>query len=445
MAQLAVRLFFRQIDVEAPDNFPSAGPVLIVANHTNALVDPLVIVTSVRRKITVTAKHALLNNALMRWIMTACGVVTFHRQQDDGPQQRQRENLKSLEQCDDVLARGGAICIFPEGISHSDSKLRVFRNGTARIAMNFVRDHGSSGRLQILPVGLLYTAKDRFRSDVWLRFGEPLDVAAWLYQHPDALPAELTEIIKERVAALTINTPSRREQYLLTWAADVMATRADAPQSLGPQEASTAEWFRLVVRLQRGWDWLAQHSLEVPGALISRIRAYRKQLRRIGVVPSEVFLKINAARAAYFLLRELDLMLFGGPMALFGIVNHAPAYFAVKSIARKLSRDKDHWASNAIYTGMVVFPFCYSIQLAAAWWLLPTMWAAIYTIALPYTGYYAVLYGDRFQRATRRARTFIKFWRHPGEQQVLAAEGRAIVAEIRALGEMIELAPAGAI
>jgi glycerol-3-phosphate O-acyltransferase/dihydroxyacetone phosphate acyltransferase len=444
MAHLAVRLFFRRIDIEAPNNFPAAGPVLIVANHTNALVDPLIIVTSVRRPITVTAKHALLNNALMRWIMTACGVVTFHRQQDDGPQERQRENLKSLQQCDDVLASGGAICIFPEGISPSDSKLRVFRNGAARIAMNFVRERGNPGRLQILPVGLLYTAKDRFRSDVWLRFGEPLDVATWLNEHPDVLPSELTEVIKDRVAALTINTPSRREQYLLTWAADVMSTRADAPQSLGRQEASTAEWFQLVARLQRGWKWLTQHSLEVPAELISRIRAYRKQLRRVGVVPSEVFIKINAARAAYFVLREFDLMLFGGPMALFGMINHAPAYFAVKTIAKKLSRDKDHWASNAIYAGMVVFPLFYVIQLTAAWWLLPKLWAAIYTFALPYTGYYAVLYGDRFQRAARRARTFIKFWRHPDEQQVLAAEGRAIVAEIRALGEMIERAPAGA-
>jgi hypothetical protein len=70
--------------------------------------------------------------------------------------------------------------------------------------------------------------------------------------------------------------------------------------------------------------------------------------------------------------------------------------------------------------------------------LLPTMWASLYTIALPYTGYYAVLYGDRFQRAWRRARTFLRFARRPAEQEQLALEGRRIVQEIRALGQQIE-------
>ena len=165
---------------------------------------------------------------------------------------------------------------------------------------------------------------------------------------------------------------------------------------------------------------------------------YRKQLRRAGIRPSEVFLQLNYGRAAFFLLRELELMIIGGPIALFGAINHAAPYYVVKQIAKKLSRDKDHWASNAIYPSFVVFPFFYLVQLAAAWWLLPTLWATIYTIALPYTGYYAVLYGDRFKRAWRRARTFVRFALHPTEQQELATEGRGIVEEIRALGKLVE-------
>jgi glycerol-3-phosphate O-acyltransferase/dihydroxyacetone phosphate acyltransferase len=438
MAHLAVHIFFRRIDIEAPQNVPVCGPILIVSNHTNALVDPLVIITAVRRRITATAKHVLANNALLRWIMAACGVVTFHRQQDVGPDSSRRENLQSLQQCEDILAGGGAICIFPEGVSHSDSKLRAFRNGAARIALQYVRDRGNPGRLQIVPTGLLYTAKDRFRSDVLLRFGGPLDVETWLAANPDAPPIDLTHVIEQRVASLTINTPTRREQFLLTWAAEIVATRAERPNSLGYDDESTADYFRLVARLQAGWDSLNQSCPGIPQRLARRIRAYRKQLRRAGITPSEVFLQLNYSRAAFFLLRELELMIIGGPMALFGAINHAVPYFVVKQIATKLSRDKDHWASNAIYPSFVVFPFFYLLQLAAAWWSLPTFWAAIYTIALPYTGYYTVLYGDRFKRAWRRARTFIRFALHPTEQQELASEGREIVEEIRALGKLVE-------
>jgi glycerol-3-phosphate O-acyltransferase / dihydroxyacetone phosphate acyltransferase len=438
LARLAVHLFFRRIDVEAPQNIPAAGPILLVANHTNALVDPLIIITRTRRPITVTAKNALANNVLLRWLMNACGVVTFHRQQDVGLDSSRRENLQSIERCQEILARSGAICIFPEGISHSDSKMRPFRNGAARISLQFVRENGNPGGLRIVPIGLLYTAKDKFRSDVWLRIGTPLDVAKWLDKNPESAPIDLTHEIERQVAALTINTPTRREQMLLTWVAEIVATRANAPKSLGADEPSTAEWFRLLGRLQSGWDWVERNRPDTFVELSHRVRVYRRQLRRDGITPGEVFLRLNVGRAAFFLLRELELMILGGPMALFGAINHAAPYFIVKQIAKKLSRDKDHWASNAIYPSFIIFPFFYALQLTTAWLLLPLLWAIIYTIALPYTGYYAVLYGDRFQRAWRRARTFVRFTFNPAEQQQLAAQGRAIVEEIRALGQLVE-------
>jgi 1-acyl-sn-glycerol-3-phosphate acyltransferase len=438
LVRLAVHLFFRRIDVDAPHNVPAVGPVLFVANHTNALVDPLVIMAAVRRPITVTAKNALANNILLRWLMSACGVVTFHREQDVGPGASRRANVQSLRRCQELLADGAAICIFPEGVSHSDSKLRAFRSGAARIALQYIRENDNAGRLRIVPVGLLYTAKDKFRSDVWVRFGAPLDVERWLAQNPDTSPAELTQVIEQRVASLTINTPSRREQLLLSWAAEIVATRALAPQPLGADGPSSAEWFQLIGRLQAGWAWLDRNRHDVPKQLADRIRAYQRQLRRAGITPAEVFLPLNLSRAAFFLLRELELMIIGGPIALFGAINHAASYITVKQIARKLSRDKDHWASNAIYPSFVVFPFFYLVQLAAVWLVLPVLWATIYTIALPYTGYYAVLYGDRFQRAWKRARTFVRFTGKPEEQRQLAAEGRAIVEEIRALGQLVE-------
>lgn len=438
-ARLAVHLFFRRIDVEAPQNVPFEGPVLLAANHSNALVDPLVILTAISRPVTMTAKQALANNILLRWLMSACGVITFQRQQDAGPRLRQRKNLKSLQQCQNILARGGAICIFPEGISHSDSKLRAFRPGVARIALEFVHNAGNPGRLKVVPTGLLYTAKDRFRSDVWLRFGDPLDVGRWLDQNPHAAAPELTRVIEDRVAALTINTPSRREQWLLAGAAEIVATRAETPLSLGSEDNSSAEWFRLVSRLQNGWEWLHRRRPHVCQQLTRRIREFRRQLRRGGILPSEVFLPLNYGRAAFFLLREFELMVIGGPLALMGAVNHAAPYFIVRTLTVKLSRDKDHWASNAIYSSLVVFPFFYMLQLGMAWIWLPKMWAIIYTIALPYTGYYAILYGDRFQRAWRRARTFVRFTLRPGEQQALVEEGRDIVQEIRELAEAMEL------
>src|SRR5262249_5497605 len=75
--------------------------------------------------------------------------------------------------------------------------------------------------------------------------------------------------------------------------------------------------------------------------------------------------------------------------------------------------------------------------LGAAWLLLPAFWAALYTVALPYTGYYAQLYRDRIGSTFRRTRTFFHFLRRPAEQAELAREGREIIARIRDLWKFV--------
>jgi glycerol-3-phosphate O-acyltransferase/dihydroxyacetone phosphate acyltransferase len=444
LARLTLRLFFRQIEVEAAQNVPPLGPVLLVPNHTNALVDPLVLLTAIDRRLTVTAKNVLARNPLLGWLMRSLGVIAFHRREDVGKGADLRQNVRSLQRCREVLAGHhpedgrGVICIFPEGVSHSDPKLRRFQVGPARIALDYLRKDGNPGRLRIVPVGLLYTEKDQFRSGVWLRFGEPIDVARWCEEHPGAGADALTEELRRRVEALTINYESRRESLILTWAGQIVATGGHAPPPLGAAERPVAEWFRLVARLQSGYHALVESDPAAVEELSTRIRRYRTELKRGGIEPQEVYLPLHPGRALFFLVRELELVVVGAPLALFGVINHVLPYLVVKQIARRLSRDKDHWASNVVYPSFVVFPFFYLLQLAAAWLALAAFWAALYTVALFYTGYYALLYGDRLTRTFRRTRTFLRFLFRRADQQRLAAEGREIVGRIRELGDRLE-------
>ena len=129
-------------------------------------------------------------------------------------------------------------------------------------------------------------------------------------------------------------------------------------------------------------------------------------------------------------------------MALLGAINHLLPYWIVKQIARRTSKDKDHWATNTVFAGLVVFPFFYVLQLGAAWLFLPKFWASVYTVALPYCGYYALQYRDRFRLAFRLCeRTFIYFYWHPERQRELAAEGTAIIERIRQLAAHVEGEP----
>ena len=443
VARVALHLFFRRLEVEGAERVPPTGPVLFVPNHTNALVDPLVLMVSTKRRVTLTAKHVLARNPLLGILMWGLGVVPFHRRQDAARTAELRLNARSLERCQGILADGGAICIFPEGASHSDPTLRPFRKGPARVALDFARQNGNIGSLTIVPVGLLYTEKDRFRSGVWLRFGAGIDVRAWSAEHPGADARLLTDEIRRRVEALTLNYKRRREPAVLSWAAEIVATGGTAPPPLGSREPSAAEWFRLVCRLQTGYRALLECRPEDVEALSARIRACRRELRRRGIRACEVYLPMHAGPALLFIIREAELLLVGLPLALFGILNHLVPVSIVRWIARATSRDKDQWASNTVYPGVIVFALFYACQLSLAWWLLPALWAALYTIALPYTGYHALLYRDRALGVIVRVRAFVGFLVDRGSQERLALEGRKIISRIVELDRWLKTAGSG--
>ena len=99
LARLSLHVFFRRIEAEGHEHVPAQGPLLFVPNHANALVDPLVLMSCLGRPLTVTAKNVLARNPLMRFLMAALGVVTFHRRQDVGKGADVRQNLHSRERC----------------------------------------------------------------------------------------------------------------------------------------------------------------------------------------------------------------------------------------------------------------------------------------------------------------------------------------------------------
>ena len=51
LVRALVRLFYRRIEVTGLSHVPREGPVLLVANHANGLVDPMIILTVLSRPV----------------------------------------------------------------------------------------------------------------------------------------------------------------------------------------------------------------------------------------------------------------------------------------------------------------------------------------------------------------------------------------------------------
>jgi len=421
LANAGLSLFFDRIEVEGEERVPPAGPLLLVANHTNGLVDGLLLAVVPPRPVSLTAKSALRSNPLLALTMWLSDTVPLYRRQDEAGDVA--KNADSFAEIRRRLTAGGAVAIFPEGASHSDAGLREFRTGAARIAFDFA-EHGGR-ELRIVPLGLHYDAKQRFRSPVWVRFGEAIDFDEWRTGAQTA--RELTQELEERIRALTANFGRVREALWLRWTADLVTTRAADPPPLDARPRRYADRARLLQELQVDYE---RADRDAVASLFRDLRAYRRDLHRLGIAPEEVWLSMHPARAAFFLLRELELLGVGALLFAVGLVQHGAPLLVDRVLTRKLSKDLDHWASNAIFYGFAIFPLFWLIGIALTATLASPLWALAYAALLPFTLLYTILYWQRAAGAFRRARTFLLFVFRRGLQRDLKTRGTRLIEAI---------------
>jgi 1-acyl-sn-glycerol-3-phosphate acyltransferase len=434
-ASLAV--FFRRVDVQFPERLPPREPVLLVANHTNAFVDGALLIAHLPREVTLTAKASLRKNPALAALLRALRVVALHRRQDDAGPAAAAENADAFRECRARLAGGGLVAIFPEGLSHSEPALQPFRSGAARIALDFVR--ALRRPLPILPTAILYEEKSRFRSAAGIVHGEPFDAAAWQDARPGRGAAELTAEIERRIRSLTENYASPEERALVRQAEEILRSVGRAPAPVGREEPpDLASRVGHVARLQAGAAWLQATHPGERERLEHRVAAVHRKAAHLGVRIDELFLPMDPARAAFFVLREAEILLVGLPLAALGALVHGPAYLATRAIVRRTARDEDHVATHAVFLGAPIFLLWYALQVAAAGVLFGPLPALGYALSAILAGSVALLWRDRAGSVVRRVRTFLLFARHPGYQRSLADEARAVAERIHHLHAELE-------
>ena len=113
---------------------PTSGPVLLCINHPNNLIDSLLVGGVLPRKVHYLATAALFRNPLVARFLTACGAIPVYRKQDD-PDKMDR-NADAFAACFRALERGHLVGIYPEGTTHSESRVQRIKTGAARIALD---------------------------------------------------------------------------------------------------------------------------------------------------------------------------------------------------------------------------------------------------------------------------------------------------------------------
>lgn len=449
VARIALAWYYAGLVVQGREHVPTRGPLLLVANHPNALVDALVVTVAVPRSVLLTAKATLFEQPLLAALLRAVGVVPLRRAKDEqgtasAPPTVAR-NSEAFHAVTTALSRGRAILVFPEGISHDAPALAPLRTGAARMAL---MAHAAGVRgMRLVAAGLIFEAKEQPRSRIVARFDEPLELDSWVAANGGDATA-LTAELDARLRRVTLNFASEDRAHAamqLARTLDALAGRVTTlaqPRALGP-EADIAR------RIDAASDALANappHVVHQANALVVATDAFEQRLAARGVALSELRVSPAVAPGARFVLREGLLLALATPVALVDRVAHdlpvrVARRYARQSLAADPSRDQPAMRTIIAGTGLLLIWYL-AIGAALFRWLgLAVALLALATMVLSASAELALR--DRLARAWQRARTYLALRADPTFRAEALIEADRLVEEAVALERALQRAAEG--
>lgn len=388
IVRLTLKSYFRRISLIGLEHIPRQGPVIFVANHPSAFMDPMVVAASLDRSVHFLAAAEFFGTGLKSFLFrNTLNMIQVYR--PNLPHVEVKKNEDVFVKCVELLQRGGAILVFPEGNSVTENRIRKLKTGVARMALRTVEATNQQMDVLIIPIGLNYANPHQFQSDLLINIGKPISTQH--FSNDKSNVVALTDTIEKALIDMVLHI-QKEEHFSLVKKAELILKRKfqrSYPSGLQQKKRDTLSMQQQLVQAIQNQS---ERQPEVIVALNHKLDDYFHKLKEQGIsdaVLSEMSILVSVG--------ELLRLIFTFPIFLFGYMVNIVPYLVTLFYFRRLDLfereghvpKRSHVnpafkGSVAVAIGMVMFIVYYLAIAGVASWVFHNVWLGASLLVISY-------------------------------------------------------------
>lgn len=369
--RFATRKYFRDIQVLNEHNIPEDKPVILLANHRSAFMDPVIVASHIKRKSHFLARGEQFNNKLLVKFYKAVNMIPIYRK--DFTPGETHKNEEIFTYCKALMSEKGCLMIFPEGLCQTKYILAPLKTGAARIALESALEQHKS--IYLVPVGINYTNPHRFRGRVTLNIGKAVSTDNFMeefkrsyWKGVNLLNDQLYRSLKSTI----VTVDDEKEIELLCEIEHLI----DANSFI--IDYGDINWYKRRVLLLKS---LRKYQENHPGDF-----RYFKQ--KIETYTFKKYYIKDASKGFFkgrirqnFWLKTV-LLFLGLPLFILGVLLHGLPYLLTRYLSIRFVKRIDFMGSFAFALGLLVFLLIGLIQTALTYYLFDAWWLILVFMVL---------------------------------------------------------------
>ena len=390
------RRAYRRFEVHGKELLPKDGAMVFGVNHSNTLMDALVLLSSNNIRKVFIARGDIFKSPIVAKILNFLRILPIFRIRNGVA--AVRNNDETLNKAVDVLHDHVDLYLFPEGTHRTKHSLMRMGKGLFHIAVDANKQFGNESPVYIIPAAIEYGDYFRFRSTAMINFGEPINVTEFLKNATEENEAvtinQLKDKLHEEISKLFTFIPDN-EDYDAIWEIVKMKN-----------EKRAGGLYKKMLRNRATVDKVLKYKEEKPEEaqnLFERVLDFSKERVRQKISVISTAKKYPLLNSLWKIL----LLILGLPYFVASAVVNLPVWLITLIIRGKL---KDPAFGNTVSYGveLVMFPLIFIVGTILLYCNLPWMWALGGTVLLYFSYVFFVDYCELLRRTVSDIRWTFK-------------------------------------